>query len=334
MEPCLQMLELMNAVLDGEATAAQKAQLNAHLEHCPACAALHEDLLALREGSDALLACAPDGFADRVMESVRSAAAPAKPRRRWKSIAAMAAVCAIALLGSGSLKYLQNGYMTSGGSQAPVSPASAEADSAEISGFAAGDFSQDHSDILAKQAGDTGDGGLAPEALSPQNTDPEIAPVSEPYSISAAQSPPQNGAVVPSALPSLAVSDPSAPELRSTQGETYSDAAVLSPRRALEMVVERTNADSGYTLETSYTQEGDTLFCEVRLLDGETVVDESKITYMGLSANQKYYRFLWSWADQDERASMEYAVPLSGGYVMWEGDVADGGESFRAALEE
>ena len=111
MKACLEYLEMMNAVLDGEASPAEQAELTAHLEHCPACAALFEDLRALHEGADTLTVSAPAGFADRVMDAVRAESArPAlkvlptpKRRKRWMPVAAMAAVCALALIGSGSL---------------------------------------------------------------------------------------------------------------------------------------------------------------------------------------------------------------------------------------
>ena len=54
MKPCMEYLELMNAVLDGEATPVQHEALSAHLAQCPACAALYEGGIGA--------ACLDDGF--------------------------------------------------------------------------------------------------------------------------------------------------------------------------------------------------------------------------------------------------------------------------------
>ena len=70
MKPCIEYLELMNAVLDGEAAPVQHEALSAHLAQCPACAALYEDLKALREGSDALVTKAPEALKANVMSRI------------------------------------------------------------------------------------------------------------------------------------------------------------------------------------------------------------------------------------------------------------------------
>lgn len=116
MEACLDYLELMNAVLDGEATPEEEKNLRDHLALCPPCAALFADLSALVEGAGALTAAAPEGFAKGVMERVHTTPqVKAKARRpRWQATAALAAVCALAIFGSGALQAFRTG-----GSAAP-----------------------------------------------------------------------------------------------------------------------------------------------------------------------------------------------------------------------
>ena len=41
---CDQALEAISAALDGELSAKERAQLEAHLAHCPSCAALFDEL--------------------------------------------------------------------------------------------------------------------------------------------------------------------------------------------------------------------------------------------------------------------------------------------------
>lgn len=111
MKPCLAYLELMNAVLDGEATAQQQADLQGHLACCPACAALYEDLSALRAGSDGLVVPAPAGLTDAVLEQIKAGPSPKltvlpKRKNRWFPMVAAAAVCALAIWGTGSLDRL------------------------------------------------------------------------------------------------------------------------------------------------------------------------------------------------------------------------------------
>lgn len=313
MKPCTDYLELMNAVLDGEATPAQEAELTAHLALCPACAALYEDLRALREGADGLIVPAPDGFADAVMAQVRAeAAAPKlkvlpKPRRKtWMPAAAMAAVCAIALLGSGALKYFQP---HSGGSAAPAAAPNAA--------------------IMAA-------GGTVEHAPTAGQTEAQTAPAEAPTVYGAQSgandvikdgSPLEEKAVV-SAAPwefSASVSPASGGSARSAEDDL---------RPALDLVVERTYGESGYTMQTVYADDG--LSCTVTLLDGETVIAEGRISYTGLSPNGKFYCFSWTWQGQsgEEADLFRYAVPLDLSYVMWTGDASDGGEGFRAALEK
>ena len=309
MRPCIDFPEQMNAVLDGEATPAQEAELTAHLALCPACAALYEDLRALREGADGLLVQAPDGFAGAVMERVRAEAAqprlkalPKSRRRAWMPAAAMAAVCAIALLGSGALKYLQ---------PASGDPAAAPAAGLMAASGTPSDLAVDQTDAYAAPAEAPAVYGAQSEPTPYVYTDSVGAPAEKAAANAA-----------PSEEVSLAVS-PAA---------NFSRSAEDGFRQALDLVVERVCGSSGYTMRTDYAEDG--LSCAVTLLDGENVIDEGQITYTGLSPNEKFYCFSWTWPEQSESDAglFRYAVPLDLSDVMWAGDSSV--ESFLAALEE
>lgn len=310
MRPCMDYLELMNAVLDGEATPVQEAELTAHLALCPACAALYEDLRALREGADGLVTQAPDGFAEAVMTQVRAEAAQPKlkvlpkPRRKsWMPAAAMAAVCAIALLGSGVLKYFQP--HSSGSAAAPAAGLMAVSDTAQ------NDLATGQTEAYAAPAEAPTVYGAQSEPTPYVYTDGAGAPAEKAAANAAS-----------SEEVSLSVS-PAANLFRSAADDV---------RPALELVVEWTYGESGYTMQTDYADDG--LSCAVTLLDGENVIDEGQITYTGLSPNEKFYCFSWTWPEQSESDAglFRYAVPLDLSYVMWAGDSSV--ESFLAALEE
>lgn len=315
MKPCLDYMELMNAVLDGEAAPAQEAELTAHLAVCPACAALYEDLKALREGAGALVVPAPEGFAGKVMEQVRAEAPnlrvlPKKKRQPWRSVAAMAAVCAIALLGATSLNYLDFGR---GGSTAASAPEAAPAAAMDASaGAAVYGFPNE-----SRQANDGAARGVE------GNTTEKSASGSE--TRAEAQSEPAESA--------LADTAPAAPqESVSMDPPAQDENDVIS--QALDLVLERVYGDSGYAVEKIYSEDGHS--CTVRLLDGQTLVDEGVVRYTGLSANEKFYCFAWTWEGQslEDAALFRYAVPLDHSDVMWAGEVLDGGASYQAALEE
>ena len=290
MKACMEYLEMMNAVLDGEASPAEQAELTAHLEHCPACAALFEDLHALHEGADTLTVSAPAGFADRVMDAVRAESArPAlkvlptpKRRKRWMPVAAMAAVCALALIGSGSLETFLS--IDRKGAAAPEAAYTSLSDAVKSS-----------------------------PASAPQAAAPAEAPVSASINDSTAY-----GGQTDAAGQTVSA----APE------KTADDAGT-----ALDMVIERIFGDSGYTLEVERTASD--LPCRVRLLDGDKVIDESTVTYTGISPNGKFYCFNWTWEGQSPEDSVlfRYAVDMDLSYVMWAGETMDGGVLFLAALE-
>lgn len=116
MGTCDEILELISAALDGELTAEEQAQLDAHLAGCPACSALFDDLRTVHaEMADLPELAAPEGFTARVMDAVAAEGKPeqasnvtefpAKRRARgiWKRWGAAAAAVAVVALSATTL---------------------------------------------------------------------------------------------------------------------------------------------------------------------------------------------------------------------------------------
>lgn len=98
---CEQALELMSQALDGPLAPALQAQLSAHLNTCPRCAALYRDLAQQSAALRALDAPFPEGLHQRILDHLPAQQQPkGKGRplhlRRWGALAACAAL-AVAL---------------------------------------------------------------------------------------------------------------------------------------------------------------------------------------------------------------------------------------------
>lgn len=92
---CQDMLELLSASLDGELTEAEQAQLNAHLDTCPSCRALYQELSGLHAAWD-LETEVPAELAARILGSL-----PPQPSGRvvyWRRWGAMAAAVVLIVL--------------------------------------------------------------------------------------------------------------------------------------------------------------------------------------------------------------------------------------------
>lgn len=340
MEACLEYLELMNAVLDGEATEEERARLEAHLGDCPACAALYADLAALRAGAEALVVPAPEGLADSVMEQVR-APRQNRPVRRWRGVAALAAVCAVALLGAGSLNYLSGyNYATSGapnaaGGQVPQATAPIPEPTVESAEMA--------------RSGESGSDDRKDDFLDSRSSP-------------AAYGETQGTEAVPSAaLDADGPSEADAPASYKAPSSLFTAAASIAPEPASEP---KPKAASEGEPGSSATDNGSTVngltIGEIQGLAPaatpapitpdaalERVVDYldelgegtvlGRVVYDGISPNGVYYTFSLTWDGQSEAeaALNRYAVRLDGCEgVLALPEQVDDGALFRAALGE
>ena len=105
---CEQMTLLMSAWLDGELSEREEQQMKEHLEQCPACRELMEQLQALHTSfSDLEEIPAPEGFADSVMERIAKESKPkVVPLFKCPQIRALTAMaaCVALFVGFGSMK--------------------------------------------------------------------------------------------------------------------------------------------------------------------------------------------------------------------------------------
>ena len=125
---CDEALELISAQLDGPLSQEEAARLEEHLSACPACRALADDLAELHGELPRLAAQPPAGLKEGVMDRIRaSKVTPFQSKKRqwrWRSLASLAAVLALVLVGAGVMdQWRTDGFR--GGEQAPGSVSAA-----------------------------------------------------------------------------------------------------------------------------------------------------------------------------------------------------------------
>jgi len=102
MEHCERCTQLLSVRLDGELTAREAQELEAHLARCPECRALAEELEAIHAAFLALEdISAPEGFARGVMERIEAETTPKViplfRRPQFRALAGLAACAALCL---------------------------------------------------------------------------------------------------------------------------------------------------------------------------------------------------------------------------------------------
>jgi len=135
---CEQMTALLSAYMDGELTAAEQVHVRAHLEQCPECRALYEQLMTLHTSfSDLEEISAPENFAQGVMARIRAEenpkVIPLFKRPQVRAVMGLAA-CALLCIGFGRVALDGSFKNSSVGQAAPAAaPGSAVYDAAEYS---------------------------------------------------------------------------------------------------------------------------------------------------------------------------------------------------------
>ena len=102
MRPCEEYEDLISAFIDGVLPEADRERLMAHMASCPACQAYFDDQIAIHDAFVRGEAPAPERLASAVMAQVCSTPQRAKRKPillRWQSYAALAACCALVVLG-------------------------------------------------------------------------------------------------------------------------------------------------------------------------------------------------------------------------------------------
>lgn len=100
MKCCDKYAPALSALVDGELSDAERAEVLAHLETCEGCRAYLAELTAMHAAFSELEEYdAPEGFADGVMARLHETAAPKKRSHRmaWMSLAACAALAVVVL---------------------------------------------------------------------------------------------------------------------------------------------------------------------------------------------------------------------------------------------
>ncbi len=104
MKYCTEYAALLDLFADGELDAAEMERVQAHLDGCPGCRAYVDDALLIRAAfPDAEDVDIPEGFAESVMERIRADstknAGSQKKERRWlRTLAPLAACCALVVV--------------------------------------------------------------------------------------------------------------------------------------------------------------------------------------------------------------------------------------------
>lgn len=93
---CDRALEQMSAMLDGELTAEESEQLQAHLDACQSCRAVYAELAAVDAAVAADQAEPPEALRENVMHAIRSEQKH-KPARRTRSYVTAGLIAAAAL---------------------------------------------------------------------------------------------------------------------------------------------------------------------------------------------------------------------------------------------
>ncbi len=108
MKPCEEYEVWISAFLDGELSAENRAELMEHMAACRSCQRYFDDLVAIHDALDQEEVPVPEGFAEQVMARVGETEQE-KPRRtillpQWRQWTALAACCALVLLGLWSFR--------------------------------------------------------------------------------------------------------------------------------------------------------------------------------------------------------------------------------------
>lgn len=170
MRTCGEYEELISAFIDGALPEREQAELMEHMAGCTGCQQYFDDQIALHDALSGLEDVpAPADLAGRVMEQVRSTAQERPARRgpgplpRWGRWAALAACCALVLLGAWRLLGPDAGFT----SQSAVSSCAADTAAPEES-------------EAQEEAAPALDGAVPAEArLAPKEAEDDAAPQEE-----------------------------------------------------------------------------------------------------------------------------------------------------------
>lgn len=286
---CEQALEAVSAALDGELTAKERVELEAHLSVCPACRALAEDFSLLNAALMENEHAPPQMLAEQVMERIAGEnkvvpiSSGRRPgQRRWMGLAAALALVVCA----GGLGVWQRG--DHGDTGAPMAYSNSN---------------------LVPVSGSAGNSGGTEEEAQQVVVDDELCDVSaEPASNEGEKPAPAMAA--PSVVPSAKTSGPGDGWQETVENYTpYGPAApadpaegrqsaengtvVVSSEEALELVFEHLGGYESFpAAQLRYTTVYGALtpaYCLRTQTVGDTELSEYCLDYVRLSANALYH---------------------------------------------
>ncbi len=123
MDKCKQIEKLLSAYADGELNEQQKTLVAQHVAHCPHCAALLDEYLALNAAIADCAVQAPEGFTERVMQAVEhEQKTPLKPQGRGVRLGkiasfvgvGVAALLCVSIASSSLVKYVTKHLVDAG----------------------------------------------------------------------------------------------------------------------------------------------------------------------------------------------------------------------------
>ena len=205
---CEQALDLISAKLDGALTAEESARLEEHLAACPACRALLADFEELHTELPRLAAQPPRDLKDNIMAEVRrSKVTPFQGKKkqwRWRSLASLAAVLVLVLVGSSALRQWDG--------------AASRAEQAPAAG-----------DILAVTAQGGTAGDAAPAAIAPEGQEQ-----SGRSAVQEEGGPAENTALLPTTAPAQTAAPTEVPGVYAVRPETRTNSAGLTQDEAVK----------------------------------------------------------------------------------------------------
>lgn len=290
---CEQAVEAVSAALDGELTAAEQAQLEAHLSVCPACRALAEDFFALNAALTENEPVPPQLLADQVMKRIaeQNKVVPISAGHRpdWRRWMGLAAAAALVLCAGGLGVWLKNGGIRmDGASSAPMAYSAANSAAAGTSGSSNG-ASMDAEEPGANERAFIDGNAFLEDQLSP-STAPGAASMPSDH---------DDSSPVPAPEAPAALAEPAAPAEPAEGKQPTANNAAVNEEQALELVFEYLGGYDKYPeaemtpmpYQLTAIEEDSPSYC---LIPGdENVEDDSSVwlTYYRVSPNGRYYEF-------------------------------------------
>ena len=170
MTDCEKYIEMMSAMIDGELSQEQEAELHAHIEQCADCGKVYEAFKGISGALSEELATPPEALVKGVMYKI-GVQKRASRRFSFGKFTALAACLALILLGASHFGLFNGGSKISESSKSLAAPKAMENKNAAVSSVSpSGGALEDNQEILMTSDGDASKAGepAAGARLAPQ----------------------------------------------------------------------------------------------------------------------------------------------------------------------